>query len=310
MDVVDDVGVDGGAVTVGEGEHGVEVHRGPQLGHPSHDDPLGRACRKQRGRDLADGLPGTALAHADEHDSVADRHHVSTLECGQAPVSFWVAPPDGDAGIREVGMEGVDGLHQQGLVVARGPVEGVERHAAVYPAGGVARVQGVRQRRHEVLPHAGLFAGERDVGGTEVAGQVGRGQPADQVPGERAGLQAVQERPRLVDQAEPHLVGDDLPVQEPRLRIGVGEYLGQEIVQLDDLHPAFAHLGDEVEMVPLGALHPQDVVEQEVVAVGRGEPVVGEPGCADQDLAQLADLGMGAVDRPGRRGVSHVVPPE
>ena len=53
-------------------------------------------------------------------------------------------------------------------------------------------------------------------------------------------------------------------------------------------------------MVPLGALHPQDVVEQEVVAVGRGEPIVSEPGCADQDLAQPADLGMGAVDKPGR----------
>ncbi|GGE00174.1 hypothetical protein GCM10011529_02950 [Polymorphobacter glacialis] len=48
-------------------------------------------------------------------------------------------------------------------------------------------------------------------------------------------------------------------------------------------------------MVALGVGDPEHVVEQQAVAVGRGEPRVGEAGGADEDLAQLADFGMDAV---------------
>ena len=50
--------------------------------------------------------------------------------------------------------------------------------------------------------------------------------------------------------------------------------LGQQVVQLDDLDVSVAHLVHEVEVVAAGVLHPQHVVEQQVVAVGRRESLV------------------------------------
>jgi hypothetical protein len=72
-------------------------------------------------------------------------------------------------------------------------------------------------------------------------------------------------------------------------------------VQLDDVDLALAHLVDEVLMVALGVLDPEDVVEQQVVAVRRREALVGQPGRADQHLAQAADLGVDAVGVGGLR---------
>ena len=86
MDVVDDVGVEQHAVAIGEGEDRVEMHRGAQLRHRRHDHPLGRPLLEQRRRELADRLARGALAHADQHVALADRHHVAALERGQAMV--------------------------------------------------------------------------------------------------------------------------------------------------------------------------------------------------------------------------------
>ena len=68
-------------------------------------------------------------------------------------------------------------------------------------------------------------------------------------------------------------------------------------MQLNDFHIAFAHLVDEVEVVTTGVLHPQHIVEQQVVAVGRSEALVSQAGRAHEHLAQLADLGVNAVAR-------------
>jgi hypothetical protein len=45
-------------------------------------------------------------------------------------------------------------------------------------------------------------------------------------------------------------------------------------VQLSDFHVAVTHLVDEVEVVAAGVLHPQHIVEQQVIAVARGESLV------------------------------------
>jgi hypothetical protein len=47
-------------------------------------------------------------------------------------------------------------------------------------------------------------------------------------------------------------------------------------------------------MVALGVVDPEHVVEQQVVAVGRREPLMGAAGRANHDLAKLADFGMNA----------------
>jgi hypothetical protein len=43
-------------------------------------------------------------------------------------------------------------------------------------------------------------------------------------------------------------------------------------------------------VLPLRPLDPQDVVEQELVMVARGQPLEAEFGSMDDDLAELADL--------------------
>ncbi|MNR38170.1 hypothetical protein D3C85_1562490 [compost metagenome] len=73
---------------------------------------LHRAFGEQRLRQLADGLAGRALAHADQHHTVADGHHVATLEGGHAVVLVRVAVPDLELGLGEGRMELVDGAGQ------------------------------------------------------------------------------------------------------------------------------------------------------------------------------------------------------
>jgi hypothetical protein len=132
---------------------------------------------------------------------------------------------------------------------------------------------------------------------------------ADQEVRQFPWLEALQVRARVIDQAEAYLIGGDLPVEQPPLRLADGEDLGEEVMQFHDLDTAVAHLADEVEVIAAGILHP-DHVEQQVVAVRRGQALMGQPRSADQDLPQLADFGMHAVPVGRRRGgVSHSVLP-
>ena len=204
-----------------------------------------------------------------------------------------VAPPDVDlAG--EVGVELVDRGGEDGLLVPRRPVQRVERHAAVDPAGGVARVQRVRQRRQQVLGGAGGLLDDLQRLAADLLGEVVRRQAADQRLGQLAVVQALEVAAQLVDEAQAHLVGHDLVVEDPLLALGHGHRLGQQVVHLHHLDAAVAHLGDEVEVVALGVLDPQHVVEQQLVAVARRQAAVRHARRADHHLAQLADFRMHA----------------
>ncbi|MNT35587.1 hypothetical protein D3C72_1716200 [compost metagenome] len=61
-------------------------------------------------------------------------------------------------------------------------------------------------------------------------------------------------------------------------------------MHFDDVDAAVAHLGDEVEMVPLGVVHPHDVVKQQRVAIGWGQSLVGPARRAYHHGAQLPDF--------------------
>jgi hypothetical protein len=104
-------------------------------------------------------------------------------------------------------------------------------------------------------------AGQGEVPGAELLGKIRGDEPTDQVLGELARLEGLQESPGAVDQADPDLVGDDLAVQQPGPGLGDRHRLGQELVQLDDVHAAAAQLVDEVGVVALGHLDPHHVVE-------------------------------------------------
>ncbi len=307
VDPVDDVGEDRRAVAIGEREHGVEVHRRAQLRQSRHDHALRRPVAEQDVGDLADRLARGALPHTDQHDPAPDRHHVAALEGRESPVPLGVAPPHVHAGVGEPGMETVDRLHQQRLVAPGGPEQRVECHATVDPRRRVARVQRVRQRRHQVLADVGGLPRERQVPGAELLRQIDRGQPADHEAGQLAVVELLQERARLVDEAEPDLVRDDLAVEQPRLRLGETERLGQQVVQLEHFDAPLLHPDDELGVVALRVLHPHHIVEQQIVPIRRGEAIVSEPGGAHEHRAQPAHLGVDPVGAgTGGVRVNHV----
>jgi len=68
---------------------------------------------------------------ADDDDAVSRHQHVAALDRRQSPRLLGSPPPDGRSDVFRVEL--VDGLHQQRLVVTGGPVERVERQAAVDP---------------------------------------------------------------------------------------------------------------------------------------------------------------------------------
>src|SRR5262249_35133076 len=113
--------------------------------------------------------------------------------------------------------------------------------------------------------------------------------------GERVRVEAIEEGADVGDQAHADLVGRDLLIQQPFFGGRVVERLGQELVLLDHLDAALAHLVDEVLVVAPGDLDPGEFVEQQLILVGRGQALVGQARRADQDLPQLADLGVDAV---------------
>ena len=79
-------GIDGDLVPVEHGEHRVQVHVRPVLGHHHGDDPLRRALGEERSGDLLDHPGLGPLAQPDQDRPVADRLHVAALERGPAEV--------------------------------------------------------------------------------------------------------------------------------------------------------------------------------------------------------------------------------
>ena len=121
------------------------------------------------------------------------------------------------------------------------------------------------------------------------------GQAADQGFRELAVREAVEVALDLVDQAEAHLVRHHLIVEDPLLRFGDRHRLSEQVVHLDHIDAAVAHLLNEVEVIALGVVHPHDVVEQQRVAIGGREALVRPARRADHDLAQLADFRVNTV---------------
>ena len=64
-----------------------------------------------------------------------------------------------------------------------------------------------------------------------------------------------------------------------------GQRLGQQAPELEHLHPALAHPGDELVVLVLCPLHPQHVVEEQLVVVGRSQPLEAELRPVDDHLA-------------------------
>ena len=117
------------------------------------------------------------------------------------------------------------------------------------------------------------------------------GQAADEMPRERVRLEVPQDGAGLIDErhADRVLGRRDLDQPLPALVAG-GEGLGEQVPEEEHLDAALAHLRDELVVLVLGALDPEDVVEEQLVVVRRREPLEAELRTVHHHLAQLADL--------------------
>ena len=233
------------------------------------------------------------LAHADQHDALADRHDVAAFDRGKAVIGRRIAPPDVDLA-REVGMEPVDRRGEDRLLMTCRPEQRVDRDAAVDPARGVAGIKRVGKRRQQVLGDAGGGLHELQHLAAMGLGEFLGRQAAYQRLGEIARLETVEIALDLVDQAQPDLIGHDLVVDDPLPGLRNRHGLGEQIVHLHDIDAAIAHLLHEVEVIALGVVDPQNVVEQQLIAVRWRQSLVRPPRRANHDLVKLAHLGMDA----------------
>ena len=129
--------------------------------------------------------------------------------------------------------------------------------------------------------------------------EIDRRQSADQIFGELLRSEAVQVAANFVDQALAHFLGHDLLIENPLLGVGNIERFGQQLVFLDHVDAAVAHLGDEIIVVALGVRHPGKLIEEQRIRVGGSQPGVGQSGRADEHFAKRAHF---RVDAKGRGG--------
>ena len=127
----------------------------------------------------------------------------------------------------------------------------------------------------------------------EVEVGLGDRQPPDQVLRELVGLQAREDRADLVHQRYAHGVLGRHQLDQPTTAlVARGERFGEQVAEQVDLDAALAHLLDELVVLELGALHPEHVVEEQIVVVRRRQPLEAQLGPMDHHLAQLPDLGV------------------
>ncbi len=115
------------------------------------------------------------------------------------------------------------------------------------------------------------------------------------MPRQRVRRQLGEDLPDGLDEPDPDDVfrGDQVGQPLPGV-LARAKRLGQQVLDVEDLDAALAHPGDELVVLPLGPLDPQDVVEEQLVVVARRQPLQAEVRAMDDDLAELADLGVDA----------------
>ena len=236
----------------------------------------------------ADRAGGAALAHADEDDAVAGRHDVAALEPRQAPVVVGAAEPDREAGVAEARMEAVDRLDVQRLELARRPEHRVERDAAVDPGARVAREELVRQRRQHEVGRLQRVSDRR--ARSRRAARCTVTPPVSCVASSSAGISAIQcdQRARRTSPSPPR-AGAAGTSSHSRASASSSVSASRSWNE-QHLDAALAHQVDERVVLLPGAPHPDHVVEEQLVAVRRREPLVREVGPVHHDRSERPDL--------------------
>jgi hypothetical protein len=87
-------------------------------------------------------------------------------------------------------------------------------------------------------------------------------------------------------------------------RLGDRERLGEQVAQVEDLHAAAAQRLGEGVVLLLGSAHPRDRVEQQGVAVARGQPGQFRPGPVEENCDESSNLAVRVMGHNGQRSQS------
>jgi hypothetical protein len=67
---------------------------------------------------------------------------------------------------------------------------------------------------------------------------------------------------------------DNPPVEHKLASLGVCHGLGEQIMHFQDFYAPFLHFQHEIVVVLLGLMDPDDIVEQEIMAIAGGQPLM------------------------------------
>ena len=247
-------------------------------------------AKSDRGH-LADRLAGAPFAHPDENDALSDRHDVAALERGGGEILVGIAEPEAEVAALEDRMKLVDRPLQQGLQPPRRPVHRIAGHAPIDPAGRVALEEGVGDRRNEKRRLArGVGQHLRPLG----LGNIQHRDAPDEQPRQVGAAGSRRARAASRGRCPADGVGRHAPVEDEGARLLVVQRFAEELREIEHLDAPFLHLRHEVVMVLARLVNPDDVVEQQIVAVAGGEPLMGAARRADHHRLQLSDLGVDA----------------
>ena len=225
--------------------------------------------------------PGGPFGHPDRDRPAADDLHVAALQ-GGLPEVLDVEPlvvaelriPVVERLIAEPRMRAIDGGHVVGLAPTGGPEHRIDRDAAVDPARRVAGEQGVGEGRQD--EHRRVVDGGPD---ERVPRSLPRSSPDSSTvrPPMRwrasaSGASAARDAWTSSTRLGPTTASAATTsmIRSPGV-IARGQCLAKQVLDVEDLDAALAHTGHELVVLPLGALDPEHVVEEQLVVVGRRE---------------------------------------
>ncbi len=135
---------------------------------------------------------------------------------------------------------------------------------------------------------------------------VGAGDTADEQLGERSRVDLVGETAQRAGQGRSDLLRAARAIEHERTGLGDLERLREQLGEVVNGDPAVAEDPDEHVVLFAGLRRPEDVVEQQSVAVARGQPAELQARPVDDRLAEPADLRVNSERRAHDVGVGIV----
>ncbi len=118
--------------------------------------------------------------------------------------------------------------------------------------------------------------------------------PPKQIFGQLCARNFVHPAAQFGHHANADLIRRDPVVQHPLTAFGDIQRLGQQVIDVQNVDPLFAHRVREDVVILLRLLDPEHVIKQQILTVFGRQATMGQTGAADDHLPQCAGLRMNA----------------